>query len=304
MRDITLALGGGGIRGIAHFGIIKKLINSGYNIKAIAGTSIGGIVGAICALDHDIDEIIDDINDLDQRKIYSHIIDKTPSLLGINGLIDLLHPYLGEKTFDDLKIPFACTAVDLVNTKEIIIKNGRLIEGVLATSAFPGIFPPKEIKGRKLVDGGVMDPVPVALARYLDPLAPVVAVCLSQTTQDHANQPEYHIPAPTPIPIPSIIVEQFSKLRIAQAVNIFAQSMEITSDMLAELRLKVDKPDILIRPALDNVAIFDMVNPRDLVQIGEQAASEIINKLEKQYNFINRLSRLGYLPEPPGELLK
>ena len=194
--------------------------------------------------------------------------------------------------------------MDLFSSKEIILNNGNLLDAVLATIAVPGIFPPKDINGRRLVDGGILDPVPVALARYLDPLAPVIAVCLSPDTQTNLGQPTFHIPAPTPIPIPAMIIEQFSKLRISQAVNIFTQSMEITSNMLADLRIKIDQPDILIRPKLDHISIFDNVKPEELVEIGEESFLEVQKDLDKQFRFINQLSRLRNIPKSPGVVLK
>lgn len=120
MVDIALALGGGGSKGYAHLGVVRALEKRGYQIKAIAGTSAGGMAGAIIAAGFSSDEIIGRISHLRQENLYG--FGRGPSLLGTKGLEQIIYQFLENKTFADLKIPCALVAVDLINMKEVIIK--------------------------------------------------------------------------------------------------------------------------------------------------------------------------------------
>ncbi len=200
MTDISLALGGGGIRGIAHIGVIRKLQENGYKIKAVSGTSAGGLVGAIFAAGYSPDEIEDILLNIDQSRMFSLSLNSSPSLLSLQGIAEMLTTLLGDRYFDTLKIPFACTAVDIDTAQEIIINQGRIIEAVLATAAFPGVFPPVKLGNCNLVDGGVLDPVPVTVARWLAPNLPIVAVCLSPEPNRWGHLPSFSVPQAVPIP--------------------------------------------------------------------------------------------------------
>lgn len=289
MDEITLALGGGGIKGIAHVGVLRILEGAGYKIKSIAGTSAGGIVGALYAAGNTPGQIEQLILGVDQKGLFKRSDSEGPSLLGLSGLTDILINQLGDITFDQLKIPFACTAVDLNTSQEMILTNGSVTDAVLATIAVPGVFPPKEIGGFRLVDGAVMDPVPVALARYLNPTLPVIAVSLSAAPENWSHLPTPQIPAR--IPIPSSIIQQVARLRISQAIQIFVKSMDISSRMMSELRLQVDKPEIIIRPNVIKFGTLDEVNPLELVALGEASAIQMLSQIEELFSLRNRLTR-------------
>ncbi len=177
--DISLALGGGGSRGYAHVGVIRRLEQAGFRIRAVAGSSAGGIIAAFFAAGYTPDEMEAQFSRLDQTKLFGRSPDDGPALLGVAGAGKWLHEHLGGRTFDDLKIPCALTSVDLKSAREIILDRGRLVDAVLATIALPGILPPQQIEDYQLVDGGVLDPVPVSVARSLAPNLPVVAVVLT-----------------------------------------------------------------------------------------------------------------------------
>src|SRR5215510_14800814 len=111
--NITLALGGGGSRGNSHIGVIRRLEKEGFKIKAVAGTSFGGVVAVFYALGYTPDEIEEMFGALDQSQLYGHAAEDGPSLLGLAGITHWLKEILAEKTFDDLKIPCIVTAADL-----------------------------------------------------------------------------------------------------------------------------------------------------------------------------------------------
>ena len=179
---------------------------------------------------------------------------------------------------------------------------GRVVDAVLATIAIPGIFPPRQFSNYCLVDGGVLDPVPVALARWLSPATPIVAVCLTPAPDKWTQLPEFRIPATSPIPRP--IMEQFAKLRVAQAFQIFYKSIDTTSRMLAELRMQIDKPEVIIRPDVSHFGILDEVKDiHEIVALGEASAEAALPQIRQALTWSNQLTRFFKHSPAPGKIL-
>jgi NTE family protein len=301
MNEISLALGGGGVRGAAHIGVIRRLEQEGYQIKAIAGTSAGGIVGAAYSAGYTTYELEHFLNKINKSKLFGHKRDDGPSILGLQGFTQHLSELLGDRTFNDLKIPFACVAVDINTYQEIIINTGKVIDAVKATIAVPGIFPPQYIGDSILVDGGVFDPVPVALARWLAPTLPVLAICLSPSPEKWSGLPELRLPQETPIPAP--ILQQFFRLPLGQAFKIFAESLDASSRMLAELHMKIDKPDLIIRPDVTEIGLLDHIDPLDMIHRGEMAIEQLLPEIKQQLSWLGQFSRQFRKAELPGTVI-
>jgi NTE family protein len=300
-RKISLALGGGGFKGYAHIGVINQLQLNGFEITAIAGTSAGGVMGALFSFGYSPKEIGDFISNIDHRKMFSHIPGDSPSIMGLGGLYSLMEKKLGYHTFDDLKIPFACTAVDMKTGQEIIINSGSIVDAIQATTAIPGIFPSKTIDSLYLVDGGVLDPVPVALARWLSPYTPALAVCLSSERGKWNKLPKFKIPSYAPIP--GVLVDTVLQLRIGRAMRIFIESINLMSDWISELRLLSDKPDFILRPEVSQYSMFDEVDPNVAISFGEKAVIKNIKEIGKVFSANKQITR-WLRPSPcPGILL-
>lgn len=301
MEEIAIALGGGGMKGIAHIGALRTLEKAGYTIRAISGTSAGGIVGAIYAAGYTTEQIETMLTNVPQKHMFTRQEKDGPSLLGFKGLVDVLTEALGDRTFEDLPIPFACTAVDLISHQEIILSHGRVVDAVLATVAVPGIFPPQQIGETMLVDGGVLDPVPVKLARWLAPNLPIVAVVLSPVPEEWAHLPPFRVPSSSPIPAP--VIYTMTRLRVGQAFKIFTDSMDITSHSLSELRLQVDKPDVIIRPNVYHYSMLDNVDPLDLIQQGEKATQQVLPQIAETLSWRQQIGRRFRKADLPGRML-
>jgi NTE family protein len=297
IMDVSIALGGGGVKGVAHIGVLQSLEENGFRVKAIAGTSAGALVGALYASGMAPGEIRNLLHRLDQHKWFSRSPADGPSLLGMAGIAKALGDALGNRCFEDLIIPFACTSVDSRTAQEVVFREGKLINAVLASAAFPGVLPPIEIGSALLIDGGVLDPVPVSLARWLAPGLPVVAVVLNPEMEKWADMPSLHLPVPTSIPTP--IIEQVSRMRIAQAFGIFFQSVDISARMLTEMRLEVDKPEVIIRPDVGKFGFFDPIEPDQLIQIGREAVEDSLPALRNSYHWTKQLARRFRQSPPP-----
>lgn len=285
--NISLALGGGGAKGNSHIGVLRRLEQEGIQIEAVAGTSFGGLVAVFYALGYSPTEIEDLFTALDQTQLYGHAPDEGPSLLGLWGVGKWLKEMIGEKTFDDLKIPCVVTAADLNCGCEVILSKGSLVDAILATIAVPGIFPARIIGEWELVDGGVLDPVPVAPARALKPNLPVIAVVL--TTPMGTPAQTWNLPVPEYFP--RQLVERLTKLRYAQALDIFLRSLDIVDRAVTEYRLEVDKPEIILRPQVNDIDLLDRVDVREVAKKGEEIVEAALPEIKKLFAWHNRLRR-------------
>jgi len=161
---------------------------------------------------------------------------------------------------------------------EVTLKTGALKEAILATIAVPGIFPPYQTDEHYLVDGGVLNPVPVSLARELAPKLPVVAVALTAPPSPTSS---YHLPVSVPSVIPESIIKRITRLNVAQAMNVFLQSVDMSNRAITELRLKNEPPDILIRPDVEGIGLLDQVDVPALARLGEEATEALLPDLER-----------------------
>jgi NTE family protein len=286
--NITLALGGGGSRGNSHIGVIRRLERDGFRIKAVAGTSFGGIVAVFYALGCTPDEIEEIFMALDPSQLYGHAPDDGPSLLGLAGVKRWLRETLGDKTFGDLRLPCLVTAADLKSGKEVLISTGSLVDAILATITLPGIFPAQHIADMELVDGGTIDPVPVAAARSLAPGLPVVAVVL--TTRIGVPTQSWNIPLPDYLP--RLLVQHIGKMRYALALDVVMRSLDIVTRAVTHYRLQVDKPEIIIRPRVADIDALDVVDVHEIALRGEAAVEEALPLIRKYFALQNRLRRL------------
>jgi NTE family protein len=301
LKKISLALGGGGTKGFAHIGVIRQLELLGYQINAIAGTSAGSIVGSLYSYGFSIDEIISFSKELNYSDLFNRSHQDAPSLLGLGGLYKHIEDLLGDTKIEDLKLKFAAVTVDTNCGKEIILNSGSVVNAVKASTAVPGIFPAQRINGLNLVDGGVLDPVPVLTARWLRPDLPVFAVGLTPQMEMWPNLPRLDIPPY--VPIPQFMVEQLNQLRLGQAMHVFIDSLEILVNTVADLRLVLEKPDVIIRPQVHNYTMFDKVDIDEMIYLGEQSVLEAAKEIESVFSVSNRLNRWFKVANPPGILI-
>jgi len=285
--DITLALGGGGAKGNAHVGVLRGLEKEGFKVRAVAGTSFGGVVAVMYAAGYTPDEIEDNFSNVDQARLYGRFSGEKPSLLGLAGVRKWLDEALTGLTFLDLKIPCAVTAVDLNCGCEVVLDDGPVKDALLGTIAVPGIFPAHVWNEWELVDGGVLNPVPVSVARKLAPTLPVVAVTLLAPM----GEPARSMGMPVPDGIPKPILDRLAHIRYAQAFDVFMRSVDVGNRAIAEYRLAVDKPDVIIRPAVSDIGLLEQVDVREVAKLGDQSVEAALPELKKIASWTSRLRR-------------
>lgn len=188
-RKVGLALGGGGSRGYAHLGVIERLAHYGVPIDYVSGTSIGAPLAAAVADGWEPDDIREVMDSM-----FSEAIRITStrlpwaSLTTNRGLKRGFERLAGERTFDDLQIPVAVIAADLATREEVVLRTGDPVTAMLASMAIPGIFPPVEVDGRTVVDGGLLNPVPIEVLAEMGADI-VIGVSLSGTVRERTTRP-------------------------------------------------------------------------------------------------------------------
>jgi len=168
-KKVGLALGGGAARGLAHIGVLEVLEKEGIPIDMIAGTSAGAAIGALYAEGKDTSRIKDLVLDIKWWRLAPLVDLALPKTGFIGGrkVKELLKLMIGDIEFGDLKIPLACVAADIMTGEEVVIKEGSVLEAVRASISIPVVFTVAKWRGRYLVDGGLVNPVPVSVLKRM-----------------------------------------------------------------------------------------------------------------------------------------
>jgi len=192
------------------------------------------------------------------------------------------------KTFKDLPIKFSVTSVSLKTGEEVIITEGDVMKAVLATIAIPGVFP---TRGEDvLVDGGVLDPVPVKSARALNPSLPVVAIVLHTKPADFSPMNSTTVVIDQ---IPEAIVDRLTKTRLGESLRNLNVGVELSSERLTESILELTKPDVIVRPVVGHIAMLQKVDPIKLFDEGYRAMEEQLPALVDALSFVRSVKRIS-----------
>jgi NTE family protein len=269
---IGIALGGGGARGLAHIGVLKVLEREGIFPRLVAGTSMGGVVGAMYSaglttqqMEAAAVRVI--TRPVDMLKAVDIKLTQTGFVRGAR-IYDFLASVIGpEKKFTDLRRPLALVAVDLNTGKEVILNSGRVVDAVRATISVPGVFLPVEIGRLRLVDGGTLNNLPVDVVRKMGAEV-VIAVDVLPSFQ--ANVPG-EPPVVTPV----------QPRRALRAYRDLWHIVMIMMSAATETRLQQWPPDILLRPELahDIDVLIGFDRQREAIAAGEAAAEAALDQI-------------------------
>ena len=254
---VGLALGGGAARGLAHIGVLEVLEKEGIPIDMIAGTSMGAIIGGVYARTRNVKSMRPLAIAFGLRKI-RYFSDFTIPRTGIikgRRIEDELKMVIGEKTeFQDLQIPFSCVAVDIDNGEEVVIKEGKVWEAVRASSSIPVIFTLAKWRGRNLVDGGLMNPVPTKTVRDMG--------------------------ADFVISVNVLPYRAVSDKREPTIFSIMMKAFYILDAKFIETAIRAS--DVVIEPDIVHIAFTDFQRAKECIEKGVAAAERVIPEIKKK----------------------
>ena len=298
-KEIVLALGGGGLRGIAHLGVLRCLEENGYKVKGIAGTSIGALIGALYASGASLKEIDSIVEKFTTKPSFNRKPGDEAAFLGHALIEELLNEFFQDRLIEDFPIKFVATAANLDTEREVVLSSGKAVDAVLTAIAIPGIFPARKTNGGLIIDGGVLNPIPVGLARQLNSALPVVAVCLYKKNLEEAN---YETSLPFESLVPKRLSQRFTHNRYYEALSILTRSVDLMLDRMADATLLIDKPDVLITPLVGHYRLLDYVIPTDLRKRGYDAMDQQLGQLEQSLDFVKTLMRVAKYVDSSDEL--
>jgi NTE family protein len=277
---IALALGGGAARGWSHIGVLRALDEAGVEISMIAGTSIGALVGG-CYLAGRLDELEAFARSLTMRRI-AGLLDFAIGGGGLFGgmrLNNRMQEHLVGVNIEDLDRTFVAVAAELNTGHEVWISSGSLITGIRASYALPGIFEPVRCGNRTLLDGALVNPVPVSVCRaHEQPL--VVAVNLhydlygrSAVIKHTASEPASEAPVAGPR-------DKAHKNRIGMT-SVMVQSFNIIQDRISRARLAGDPPDLSLHPKLADIGLSEFHRANEAIDRGYQEAKSKLGEIAR-----------------------
>ena len=271
-KKVGLVLGGGGARGLSHIGVAKILNEYGVQISELAGCSMGALIASAMAIGLPIEEIERIARRFNSKREIIKLLDRTPSRRGLLAgksirkyLSNFINP---EYQIENTLIPLTLNAVDLITGEEVALTHRNLLEGIMASTAIPGVFPPVETGPYRLVDGGVLNDVPVKYLRKSS-VDILIAGDVHQYTLDEQPKPPTQLPYEhIPLPIPALVQ------------NFYRVEMIMTSALISR-NLQDYPPDILVTPTIpgDITALFGFNRVDEIIRAGELAMLEKIPDL-------------------------
>ena len=264
-RKIGLALGSGAARGLAHIGMLEVLEKEGIPIDMIAGTSTGALIGALYAQGKNADQIKDLVIEVGSKR-FSLLADPALPKTGLikgRKVKNVLKSVIGNIDFKDLKLPFACVATDINSGEEVVIRQGLVWEGVMASGSIPVILPVFKWQGRYLVDGSSVTPVPVSLLKRMgaDFIIAVNVIPDVDSRVELAN--EGHTEAKAP--------------------NIFSVIMQIINiPIYRVVEYSLSGADVVIEPQVASIGHFDFHRTQECILQGELATQASVLEIKRQ----------------------
>lgn len=296
-KSIALVLGSGGARGLAHIGVIKYLKEQHYDIKGIAGTSIGALIGGVFAAEK-LDELEEWMVSLKSGDVVS-LLDISWSSSGFvkgDKVINSLKDMLGEQKIEDLKIPFTAVAVDIKTEKEIWLNSGSLFNAIRASASLPLFFTPVDYNGYKLVDGGVLNPVPIAPTFEIE-CYEIIAINLNgkpegTKEEDISIHKQKKNDSDSGNSFTDKIADYIKKISSKDEkkekdwsmYDVANHSFDAMQTAISRNKLAAYPPDILIEIPRNACGTFEFEKAKEMIDLGYRKAKEILEENNQNDN--------------------
>ena len=282
MKTVSLVLGSGGARGYTHIGVIEEIEKRGYKIEAISGSSMGALIGGLyaCGKLQEYKEWVLGLDIIDIAKLVDFSFFNNGMIKG-DKVFNILEKMIGKVNIEDLEIEYSAVATDITKQKEVWLQKGDLLEAIRASIAIPTIFTPKKIDDRYLIDGGVLNPLPIAptLSANTDI---IIAVNLNAT-----NTKQYNLRLPKEeIEKQNKILEWFFEFKKSSFFDddemgiftIFGKTIDIMQNNILECKMAGYKPDIMINIPNDICGFYEFNKAYEMIELGKMIAKEELEK--------------------------
>lgn len=305
---IGLALGGGVARGWAHIGVLRALKRYGIEPDIVCGASVGALVGGLMLAGR-LDALEEWARSLNRRKIVSYLDLRITQggLIGGQRLVAEMRRHLGTLTVEDLPVPFVAVVTDLVSGHEVWLQKGDLVDVLRASFALPGVFAPVAVDGRFLVDGALVNPVPVSACRALGAQM-TIAVNLAADPLGRTRKPGAVVPTaagfdllkaidedlpagPRPSAIGALARRVFRRDYEGPSLfGVMVSSLGIITDRITRSRLAGEPPDVHIAPRIGHIGLLEFDRADDCIAEGEAAVERSLPDLH------DALALFGHAP--------
>lgn len=285
-QTISLVLGSGGARGYAHIGVIEELQKSGYKIASISGSSMGAMIGALyaCGKLEEFKEWALSLDILDVIKLVDFSLTGKGIIQG-DKVFNVVEEMIGDILIEDLPISYTAVATDIIKQKEVWIQKGSLLDAVRASVAIPTILTPKEIAGRHLIDGGILNPLPIA-PTISDTTNITIAVSLNAKISKKytLNIPEAESEKKSKIEQMFFEMKQKAEKLFSQEsksafenmgmFDIMGRTIDIMQNAVLDCKMAGYSPDITIGIPNDACGFYEFNRAYEMIELGRIITKE------------------------------
>jgi NTE family protein len=284
-QKVALVLSSGGSRGLAQIGIINEIEKHGFEISSVSGSSIGSVIGGLYAMGK-LPEYTDWVKSLNKKTVWE-LMDFTFSSNGLikgEKVFNKMKTFIPDMLIEEMNIPFTAVATDIINEIDVIFNTGSFYEAIRASVAIPSLITPIKYKGTLLVDGGVLNPVPIEyVARNDNDILVVVnlygkksSTIKSRKIVDEKNSGYYGIFNDFKNNINKLLSNGDKKS--LSYFSLLSTAVYAMIHKLAKENIKKHQPDIIINIPIDSASVFDFYKADELITLGEKAAKKEILK--------------------------
>lgn len=298
-RGLVLALGSGGARGLAHIGVLQVLEEEGIPVHAVAGTSVGAEVGAFLAVGMPMQELASLAVSVDWKQtlqLFMPDLSASGGVISGKNILEFLNNGLGRNTLiENLPVGYVAVAADLETGKQVVLDRGSLVDAVRASVSVPAMLSPHALKGRLLVDGNIVNPVPFDVARNCFG-GPVVAVAVNAGALSFtANEwrappsPQWLDRARQLLQQPWVVQAESLRQWLQGQLNnrdnhagkkpswstrkVLDQARDITTAQLMHLRMELNRPDLMLVPDVRGIGPLEFYRSKEAIAAGREAAA-------------------------------
>ena len=284
-KDVALVLSSGGARGLAHIGAIEELLARGYRITSVAGSSMGALVGGVYAAGK-LEAFRNWVKGIDKKRMLE-LIDFSLSINHLakgDRIIEAIMEFVPDVAIEDLPIPYCAVATDLTSGREVLFNKGSLFKAIRASITLPTFYKPVERDGMVLIDGGVINPIPLNRVKRQEG---DILVGVDVNVHDFKSQWEEMHKSPEPKKDDTSLKTKILDMITPDDINlnyytVLSRASRMMIHQNSILMAELMKPDILVDIQMDKYGVFDFYKSEKIVALGQKKMSQAINRYESK----------------------